>query len=49
MNLPEDAVIGVMYYTNPVHGDIVVDDASSWVDNNTGPFAWQLTSGTAGL
>jgi hypothetical protein len=35
VNLPEDAVIGVMYYTNPVHGDIVVDDASSWVYNNT--------------
>ena len=36
VNLPEDAVVGVMYYANPVHGDIVVDDASSWVYNNTG-------------
>ncbi len=36
VNLPEDAVIGVMYYTNPVQGDIVVDDASSWVYNGTG-------------
>lgn len=36
VNLPEDAVVGVMYYTNPVHGNIVVDDASSWVYKNTG-------------
>ncbi len=35
VNLPEDAVIGVMYYTNPVQSDIVVDDASSWVYQNT--------------
>lgn len=36
VNLPEDAVIGVMYYTNPVQSDIVVDDASSWVYKGTG-------------
>lgn len=36
VNLPEDAVIGVMYYTNPVHGDIVVDDALDWVYSGTG-------------
>jgi hypothetical protein len=36
VDLPEDAVIGVMYYTNPVHGDIVVDDALDWVYSGTG-------------
>ncbi len=36
VNLPEDALIGVMYITNPVNSDWVVDNGSSWVFANTG-------------
>jgi hypothetical protein len=33
---PEDALVGVMYESDPVQGDIVVSDASSWVFEGTG-------------
>jgi hypothetical protein len=33
---PEDALVGVMYETDPVQGDIVVSDASSWLFEGTG-------------
>jgi len=33
---PEDALVGVMYESDPVQGDIVVADASSWVFEGTG-------------
>jgi hypothetical protein len=33
---PEDALVGVMYETDPVQSDIVVSDASSWVFEGTG-------------
>jgi hypothetical protein len=36
VNRPEDALVGVMYESDPVQGDIVVSDASSWVFNGTG-------------
>jgi hypothetical protein len=33
---PEDALIGVMYVTNPIDGDIVIEDPSVWVCAGTG-------------
>lgn len=33
---PENAMIGVMYHTDPVNGDVVVYDPSHWVFTNTG-------------
>ena len=36
VNLPEDAFIGVMFGSDVSTGDIVVNDASNWVFNNTG-------------
>ncbi len=33
---PEDALVGVMYETDPVQSDIVVSNASSWVFEGTG-------------
>jgi len=36
VNLPEDALVGVMYYTNPVHGDFIADSTSNFVYANTG-------------
>jgi hypothetical protein len=33
---PEDAFIGVMYQTDPVNGDLVIEDASNWVCAGTG-------------
>jgi hypothetical protein len=33
---PEDALVGVMYETDPVESDIVVSEASSWVFEGTG-------------
>lgn len=33
---PEDAMVGVMYYHSPVHGDVVVEDASHWAFEGTG-------------
>lgn len=36
VNRPEDALIGVMYLTNPAHGNIVIDDAAHWVCAGTG-------------
>ncbi len=33
---PEDALIGVMYESDPVQADIVVSDAASWVFDGTG-------------
>lgn len=36
VNRPEDALIGVMYETDPVEGDIVIEDDSSWVFAGTG-------------
>jgi hypothetical protein len=33
---PEDAMIGVMYITDPVNANLVIEDASSWVCANTG-------------
>jgi hypothetical protein len=33
---PEDALVGVMYESDPVQSDIVVADASSWVFEGTG-------------
>ena len=35
-NLPEDAVVGIMYENDNASGDIVVYDASSWLFNGTG-------------
>ena len=36
VNMPEAALIGVMYVFGPVSGDIVIQDASSWVFAGTG-------------
>lgn len=36
VNLPEDALIGVMYEYNPVQADIVIENADYWVFNGTG-------------
>ncbi len=36
INRPEDALIGVMYLNNPVHGNIAIDDASHWICAGTG-------------
>ena len=36
VNLPEEALIGVMYHGDPVDGNIVVADASHWIYNGTG-------------
>jgi hypothetical protein len=36
VNLPEDALIGVMYIKDPVQSDIVVDDDTNWVYADTG-------------
>jgi hypothetical protein len=36
VNRPEDQLVGVLYETDPVQGDIVVSDASSWVFSGTG-------------
>jgi hypothetical protein len=36
VNLPEDAFIGVMFGSDVSTGDIIVNDASNWVFNNTG-------------
>ena len=33
---PEDALVGVMYETDPVQGDLVVSDASNWIFEGTG-------------
>lgn len=33
---PEDALVGVMYESDPVQADIVVSDAGSWVFDGTG-------------
>jgi hypothetical protein len=33
---PEEEMVGVLYETDPVQGDIVVSDASSWVFSGTG-------------
>jgi hypothetical protein len=33
---PEDMLIGVMYFMDPVDGDIIVSDASHWAFANTG-------------
>ena len=33
---PENGVIGVMYHGDPVYGDIVVSDATSWIYAGTG-------------
>lgn len=33
---PEDALVGVMYETDPVQADLVISDASSWVFEGTG-------------
>lgn len=33
---PEDALIGVMYVTDPVDGDVVIENASHWVCAGTG-------------
>lgn len=33
---PEDALVGVMYETDPVQTDLVISDASSWVFEGTG-------------
>jgi hypothetical protein len=33
---PEDALVGVMYESDPVQSDLVVADASSWVFEGTG-------------
>lgn len=35
-NRPEDALLGVMYFLDPVDGDIVVDKPEHWVFANTG-------------
>ena len=36
VNRPEDELVGVMYETDPVGGDIVIEDDSSWVFAGTG-------------
>jgi hypothetical protein len=36
LELPEDALIGVMYRTDPINGNLVIEDASSWVCAGTG-------------
>jgi hypothetical protein len=36
VNRPEEEMVGVLYETDPVQGDIVVSDASNWVFNGTG-------------
>lgn len=36
VNLPEDALIGVMYENDPVDADLVVADATNWVFATTG-------------
>lgn len=36
VNRPEDALIGVMYETNPVNSDITIDNAPDWLLANTG-------------
>jgi hypothetical protein len=36
VNRPENMLIGIMYTTDPVDGDIVVSDASHWVYTGTG-------------
>jgi hypothetical protein len=33
---PEDAFIGVMYVTDPVNGNLTIEDSSNWVCANTG-------------
>ena len=33
---PEDAMVGEMYVTDPVNGNLVIEDASNWVCANTG-------------
>jgi hypothetical protein len=35
VNLPEDAITGVMYHGNSFHGDIVIQDDTSWVLRGT--------------
>ncbi len=36
LNMPESELIGVYYATDPVDGDIVVQNTSNWVFNGTG-------------
>jgi hypothetical protein len=36
VNRPEDALIGVMHRSHTAQGDIVIEDASSWVFEGTG-------------
>jgi hypothetical protein len=36
LNRPEDALVGVLYFRNPVKSDIVVGDVSHWVFAGTG-------------
>jgi Family of unknown function (DUF6152)/Bacterial Ig domain len=33
---PEDALVGVAYFEDPVNGDMVVSDASGWIFQSTG-------------
>jgi hypothetical protein len=33
---PEDALVGVMYESDPVQGDMIVTDASNWIFEGTG-------------
>jgi hypothetical protein len=33
---PEDALVGVMYNTDPIGGNLTIEDASNWVCANTG-------------
>ena len=36
LNMPEEALVGVMYSTDPVNADIIVSDSSHWVYTYTG-------------
>lgn len=48
VNRPEDAMVGVMYGTEPVNGDIVVSNASNWIYSFTGLSNGSVLSGMQG-
>ena len=48
MNRPEDALIGVMYYKDPVNADMVIDDATNWTLQGTGLVAGSIIPGAIG-
>lgn len=48
LNRPENTMIGVMFETNPVDRDVIVDDATNWAFAGTGLIHGDRLSGLAG-